>query len=336
MSAPAVESSRGAPRASAAPLVGIVVPTWNRAADAARCLASLAALTYARRRAIVVDNGSRPSERAALRAALADAMTRADAAARADATTLVELPENRGFAAGVNAGLAAAFAAGCDAALVLNDDAEVDSGLLEALLAAAAADPVAGIVAPRVVDTASGAEVSRGERVSLPLLCLPRTWLRVRGGGDAPRRVSGVLGVAFLVSRACYERVGPLAEPFFAYYEEVDYWLRVRAAGMAIVVVPAVRVRHRGFRGFAGGFTPLAAYLKARNLPLVLRRHGGIFDWLAFVPAYAALLAASAAGYALRGGGTTVIAAMLRGARDAWHGRGGPPPAELVPPAAAA
>jgi len=42
--------------------------------------------------------------------------------------------------------------------------------------------------------------------------------VRVRGAARAPYRVSGVLGAAFLVTRACWERVGALAEPFFAYY----------------------------------------------------------------------------------------------------------------------
>src|SRR5205085_11074327 len=105
------------------------------------------------------------------------------------AATVIELPENRGFAAAVNIGVASAFAAACDAVLVLNDDAEVDPGLLEALVAAAAADPVAAVVAPRIVDAESGREVSRGERVHVPLLCLPRTWLRVRGVQRAPYRV---------------------------------------------------------------------------------------------------------------------------------------------------
>src|SRR5438552_1103890 len=145
-------------------LVAIVVPTWNRAGEAARCVASLTRLRHARRRTIVVDNGSRAAERAALRSALA-----ADPGA-----TLLELPENRGFAAAVNAGLEAAFRDGCDAVLVLNDDAEVDADLLDVLLAAARADPAAGILAPCVVDLESGREVSRGERVRLPLLCLPR------------------------------------------------------------------------------------------------------------------------------------------------------------------
>jgi GT2 family glycosyltransferase len=308
------------------PLVGIVVPTWNRAADAANCLSSVAGLTYRRRRVFVVDNGSVPAERAALRAALAG-----DAEGGA---ALIELPENRGFAAAVNAGLAAAFDAGCGAALVLNDDAEVEPDLLDLLLAGIGVDPAAGVVAPCVHDAASGREVSRGERVSVPLVCWPRTWLRVRRAATTPYRVSGVLGVAFLLTRACWAEVGGLAEPFFAYYEEVDYWLRVRAAGFAIVVVPAARVRHRGFRGFKGGFTPLAAYLKARNLPLLVRRNGSALDWAAFLPAYLVLLAASAAGYAWRAHGGDVVAAMLRGARDAWHAAAGPPPAALVPPTA--
>jgi len=308
-----------------APLVGIVVPTWNRAADAARCVASLGRLAYPRRRVVVVDNGSRAGERSALAARLA----------AEPSVTLVTLPENRGFAAAVNAGLDASLAAGCDAVLVVNDDAEVESDLLDVLVVAWRGDPAAGVVAPRVVDADSGLEVSRGERVRVPLLCVPRTWLRVRKHARAPYRVSGILGVAFLLTRTCIERVGPLAEPFFAYYEEIDYWLRVRAAGLAIVLAPAASVRHRGFRGFAAGFTPLAAYLKARNLPLVLRRHGSVLDWLVFVPSYVVLLAASALGYALRRDGAVVVRALVRGARDAWRAPDGPPPAALVPPVAA-
>jgi GT2 family glycosyltransferase len=317
--------------ATPGPLVGIVVPTWNRAADAASCLASVARLAYRRRRVFVVDNGSVPAERSALRAALAAA----PAGGAEAAPTVIELPENRGFAAAVNAGLAAAFEAGCSAALVLNDDAEVAPDLVDLLVAGIGLDPAAGVLAPCVLDADSGREVSRGERVSVPLVCWPRTWLRVRHAASTPYRVSGVLGVAFLLTRACWTEVGGLAEPFFAYYEEVDYWLRVRAAGFAIVVVPTARVYHRGFRGFKGGFTPLAAYLKARNLPLLVRRNGGPLDWAAFVPAYLVLLGVSAAGYAWRAHGGAVVAAMLRGARDAWHASAGPPPAALVPPTAA-
>ena len=265
---------------------------------------------------VVVDNGSRPAEREALAAGLAG---------RAN-VELVTLPENRGFAGAVNVGLATAFARGAGAVLVLNDDAEVPPELLVELTAALRADARAGIVAPRILDAATGREVSRGERVWMPLVCLPRTWLRVRGERQAPYAVSSVLGVAFLVTRACFERLGGLDEGFFAYYEEVDYCLRARAAGIAIVVAPSAAVRHEGFRGFASGFTPLAAYLKARNLPLLMRRHAGPLAWLLFVPTYAAMLLASIAGYVARGEASAVVAAIARGVLDGCRGRSGPPP----------
>ena len=297
--------------------IAIVVPTWNRPASAVAAVASLARLAGERHFTIVVDNGSRPGERDALEAALAG---------RSD-VQLIALPANRGFAGAVNVGLGAAFARGAAAVLVLNDDAEVDPDLLTVLTAAVRADASVGIVAPRVVDATSGAEVSRGERVWLPLVCLPRTWLRVRGAATAPYAVASVLGVAFLVTRACFERIGGLEESFFAYYEEVDYCLRARAAGFRVMVAPGSAVRHEGFRGFAGGFTPLAAYLKARNLPLLLRRHGSPLAWVLFAPTYAAMLAASAAAYIARGETAGVVPAIVRGAADGIRARSGPPPA---------
>src|SRR5882724_11470220 len=151
--------------------VGVVVPTWNRAASALRCVGSLHAGTDAGHFVVVVDNGSSATEREALLAGTA---------ARAG-VEVVALPENRGFAGAVNVGLAAVFARGAAVALVVNDDAEVAPDVLMLLLAAARRETAAGILAPRVVDSVSGREVSRGERVILPLLCVPRTWLRVRG-----------------------------------------------------------------------------------------------------------------------------------------------------------
>jgi GT2 family glycosyltransferase len=299
-----------------APPIGIVVPTWNRAASAIGAVAALERLTYPARFVVVVDNGSRADERAALAAALDGR----------DRVSLRVLPENRGFAGAVNVGLADAFGRGAAAVLVVNDDAEVAPDVLTELVAAARA-PDVGIVAPRVLDAATGREVSRGERVWVPLVCLPRTWLRVRNAAAEPFAVGSVLGVAFLVTRACFDRIGGLEESFFAYYEEVDYCLRARAAGFRIVVAPAATVRHEGFRGFASGFTPLAAYLKARNLPLLVRRHAGPFGWALFAPTYVAMLAASAAGYVVRGQAGEVVPAIGRGVADALRARGGPPPA---------
>jgi hypothetical protein len=304
--------------------VGIVIPTWNRAASAARCLKAIAHGSDANRCTVVVDNGSCADERAALEAA----------AAGYDRVEVIALPANRGYAGAVNVGLEAVFARNVGAALVVNDDAELEPGALSALRGYAERDMTAGIIAPIVLDERGKAEVSRGERVVLPLLCAPRRWLRVRGVDARPYQVSGVLGVAFLMTRECFANVGALTEDFFAYYEEVDYWLRTRAAGLRLVVVPAARVRHAGFRGFTAGFSPLAAYLKTRNLPLLARRRAALRDWLVFLPTYLLLVAGSIAAY-VRRGRFDVVRALVRGLVDGIRGRTGAPPAHLLAAAAA-
>ncbi len=121
------------------------------------------------------------------------------------------------------------------------------------------------------------------------------------------------MGCALLVSRACFEAVGGFSEEIAVYYEDVDFCLSARARGFGAVIDPRAVVRHDGLRGFASGLTPWAAYLKARNPWLVVRRHGGAAALAAFVPVYTAMIAASAAGYAVRGR-RDVVAALRRGA----------------------
>ena len=69
-----------------------------------------------------------------------------------------------------------------------------------------------------------------------------------------------------------------------------------------------------------------AAYLKARNPWLLLRRRGGPGSWLTFIPTYAALVVTSAALYALQGR-LDVVRAMARGAAAGFGGATDPPPA---------
>src|SRR5262249_31685217 len=175
-------------------------------------------------------------------------------------------------------------------------------------------DPTAGIVGPRVVDLRHPEHVlSAGERHTLPLLCIPRTLVRYRGPLDRPYVVSGIMGCAMLVTRDCFEAVGGFSEEIAVYYEDVDFCLWAYARGFRALVEPRAVVVHDGLRGFASGLTPWAAYLKARNPWLVVRRHGGTGALLAFVPLYAAMVASSAAAYALRGRGD-VVRALVRGA----------------------
>jgi len=282
-----------------------VVVTWQGGTVTDRCVASLLASDAPPDAVWVVDNASGAAERARLAARWGGT----------PAVRLLFLDDNRQFAGGMNAGAAAALAAGAERILFLNNDTVLAPDALRLLGAALDAAPDAGIAGPLVRDLAAPARVlSAGERHSLPLLCIPRTLLRPRRTTGGPHAVDGIMGCAMLVTRACYQAVGGYAEDIAVYYEDVDFCLAARGRGFRLLLVPAASVLHDGLRGFAAGLTPWAAYLKARNPWLLLRRRGTPATWVAFVPTYAAMLAASAALYALRGE-RAVVRALGRGAR---------------------
>ncbi|MBI4517285.1 MAG: glycosyltransferase family 2 protein [Deltaproteobacteria bacterium] len=294
--------------------VGVVTASWNGGAHTDRCIASVREQALAACRIFLVDNASGAAERARLHAAYGSD----------DAIELIDLPENRGYAGGNNVGIERALHAGADYVLVLTQDATLAPGALARLLQAARQYPAAGILGPRVVDRQTGREQSRGERIVLPLLCLPRTLLRHRGHRREPYPVSGLLGCALLLTRRCLDGVGAFDPEFFAYYEEVDLCLRARRAGFELRCVPQALVTHDGLRGFGSGFTPLSAELKSRNLLQLVRKHGRWRDWLGFWPLYAALIASSMAWYAAQGR-REIVRALGRGVRQGWYGETGGP-----------
>lgn len=287
---------------SPGPVAAIVVT--HDGLDAVRaCVASLRASRGVELRTIVVDNASRPENRAILEREFRGLPD----------VELILLPENRHFAGGVNAGAERAIAAGAGFLLVLNDDTEVEPDCVALLVDAAVRHPDAGLVGPALLDVRDrDRALSLGERYSTWSLAVPRSLLRVRDPGDGtPYRVGGIMGSAVLVTRECFLRTGPYREDLLVYYEEVDFCLRARRVGFRPLLVPSAIVRHDGMRGYASGLTPYAARLKTRNQVILVRDHGSLLDKVAFAPIFAALVGASAALYAARG-----ESAVVRALRD--------------------
>lgn len=210
--------------------IDVVVPVYGNWRLSSACLDSLAAQTVPSR-VIVVDDGS-PDDSAAR---LAGAQPWAE---------ILALPENRGFAAACNAGIAHGSG---DIVVLVNNDVEADPGLLEALAAALQAAPRAGSAVPLLtrpdgrVDaygltadpTMAGFVRSAGASVEDAL----------SGGGH---RLLGPYGAVAAFRRSALEEVGVLDEGIFMYGEELDLALRLSTAGWSTVAVPEARGVHLG------------------------------------------------------------------------------------------
>jgi GT2 family glycosyltransferase len=299
---------------SEAPRVAVIVLSWNGREDTLACLGSVSRSTYRPLDLVCVDNGSSDGSADAVAAAFPEAR-------------LVRLPQNLGFAGGMNAGLHAALEAGADAVLTLNNDMVVDSRFVEPLVDALAADPLAAAACSQV------------------LFADPPDRVWYAGARWRPRRGhhgrhSGYGGPplddatpAFVTERACagamlspraaLERVGVFDESLFAYAEDVDWSLRAREVGLHVLVVPASVVRHRVSAASGGESSPGTIYYGLRNGLVVAERHvplGRVGTALRRAEA----VAASTAQVLRAGRRREGLLAVLQGWRDARRRRLGP------------
>lgn len=160
---------------------------------------------------------------------------------------------NAGFSASNNRGIERSS---CEFVLLLNPDAELQTGSLEALVAAARTDQRIGVVGPLVLG--SGGLVQPGSFGSFPTLArrmglgFSRALHRLAGRQDASPRVPGVrtdvdwvTGACMLVRRTAIDDAGPMDEAFFLYYEDIEWCHRMRDHGWRVVLEPSARCVHR-------------------------------------------------------------------------------------------
>jgi N-acetylglucosaminyl-diphospho-decaprenol L-rhamnosyltransferase len=133
--------------------------------------------------------------------------------------------------------------------LLLNEDAELRPGAIEALTAALEADPRAGVAGSRLYgpDGAPSPCAWRLPGVGTALaqaLFLHRLFVTQSGRGPGARRVGWVQSSAMLVRRDAAEQVGYLDPAFFVYSDETDFCKRLGDAGWEILHVPEARAVH--------------------------------------------------------------------------------------------
>jgi GT2 family glycosyltransferase len=229
-----------------------VVLNWNGGADTLAALRSLDGIET-----ICVDNAS------------TDGSDRT-VAEQLPSVELLRTGANLGFAGGNNVGIKRALERGADWVLLLNNDATAEPGLAAALADAATARPDAGLLACKILLEDGQTVQYAGATFNARLGYSGRV---ATSGPDVLRDVDRADGAALAVSRAAAERAGLLDETLFLYVEDVEWSLRVRRAGFAVVLVPAARVRHKGSAATGGRASTANLYYDTRNSIVVSERH---------------------------------------------------------------
>lgn len=253
---------KAAPNAS----VAIIVVNWNGYEFTRNCLQSLARISQPDFQVILVDNASEDDSSTKLRAEFSH-------------LTLLESEQNLGFTGGNNLGIAHALAEGYDYLLLLNNDTEVEPDFISLCLATLQEDPGIAAVQPlmyylhdkKTVWNAGG-EYRKWMGASISLTQRPIS--------DRPYFTEWITGCCILVKAEVVREVGPLDDRYFAYFEDVDWSLRMRNAGYMLQVVPSAVIYHEAGAslkskksGKEGRLNPKIHYLNSRNQIFQLRKH---------------------------------------------------------------
>ena len=229
---------------------------------------------------VVVDNASCDGSADQI----ADWITAQPAGAR---VTLVRSERNTGFSGGHNLGIAAVKA---DHYLILNSDALLRPGFLLHILAAADANPQAGLVSPQL-ETDDGdiqvscfrfhspfSELIRGAASGPVTKALQRHVVPLLPPAD-PAAVEWASFACILLRGTMVEQIGPMDEGYFLYFEDTAYCLHARRAGWRIVQEPrAVAVHYQGGSGPVEALTAarkrLPAYYYSARTRFFYQAHG--------------------------------------------------------------
>jgi GT2 family glycosyltransferase len=250
----------------------VLIVNYKTYGDLDAALASIEACTRPADEVIVCDQLSDPERRVPL-------------AAKFPRVRWIARDDNLGFAAGVNR---AAEASSAPYLLLVNPDARLEPGVIDALADWLDRHPSVGIVGPRVLNADGTLQASARRFPSLSTAIAGRsTWLTrrfpnnpltrrnlVARTADEPVAVDWLAGSCLMTRRDLFDRLGGLDEGFFVYWEDADFAKRAAALGFTSVYLPSVQISHVGGRGAAHSPAPSIRAFH-RSAYRMFRKHAG-------------------------------------------------------------
>lgn len=239
------------------PKVYIVTINWNGLKDTLECLESLRTIDYKNFETVVIDNGSNDNQAATIKQ-------------KFPKIKLIKNQRNQGFTGACNQGIKLALKEGADYVLLLNNDTIVTKDFLAKIVEFYESSPDAGMVSPVVLYNDRKTIWFAGAKIQLGIVRHINKALSLKDlKSKQPFETRFVPGAALLVSTKLIKQIGPLDDKYFAYYEDIDWCYRAKAAGYSSYVVPQTVIYHKKSASTGEGHrskrNKIPAYYLARN-----------------------------------------------------------------------
>ena len=252
------------------PKIAIIIINWNTFQLTFNCLKSLEACSYNNKSFFLVDNGSIDGSGDKI-------------ALEFPEVNYIKNEKNEGFTGANNLALKAILEQDFDYVLLLNNDTEVKPNFLSLLEAKMNSDDKLAATQPLILNFKNRDTIWNAGGSFNTFFGLTKT--RLKGMIFNPQlnietSTQWITGCCILVKTSVVKQVGLLDNRFFAYFEDVDWSIRMTNLGYKLAVVPESIIYHhtsgstkKNNASNEGNLSPYAHFLNVRNHIYLIKKH---------------------------------------------------------------
>ena len=249
--------------------VAVIIVNWKKYDITSSCIESILNSTNSNFKIILVDNESDNKKVKNFK--------------YRNEIKIIQNKKNEGFSKANNIGIDYALKNNFDYTILINNDTIVEKNLIEVLLKTAQAKNFS-VVQPLILKY-NGKEIwNAGGRINY-FFGNFITRKKVGNSLNSSHELTEWLtGCCCLFKTKIFKEIGKLDESFFAYYEDVDFSLRLKKHGYKIGFTSKTHIYHyESFSSISnnskgGKLSPYIHYLNIRNHILILKKHSYLFN----------------------------------------------------------
>jgi len=257
------------------PSIAIIVINWNSYSYTFDCITSLKKCKYSNFKIILVDNGSNDFSIEQLSEDF-------------KGLDIIKNKSNLGFTGGNNIGISKALNEKFDYVMLLNNDTIVNSEFLSFLVRRLENENKLGAIQPLILQIEDKTKVWNAGGRFFRLIGLPNVidkGKNIKSINSNNYYSEWISGCCIMLKSKVIREVGLLDNSFFAYYEDVDWSLRIKNEGYLLGIDYKSKIYHHesgssksSSKSSEGFLNPMVHYYNFRNHIKLIKKHRNYFN----------------------------------------------------------
>ena len=251
--------------------IAVIIINWKKNDFTLNCINSVLKSSYKNFKIILIDNESQNSF--------------PDEINKSEKIQIIKNENNEGFSRANNQGIKYSIKNGFEYVLLLNNDTQIKNDLIDCLIQQSSTLNQK-IIQPLILNYDGTKIWNAGGKINnffgtFETLKKGKSFKNFKSDKNLTEWFTGC---CVLIKSEIFNHVGYFDERFFAYYEDVDYSIRLKKMGYSIALMTNSYLQHyesassKTINKSEGNLSPYVHYLNIRNHILILKKHSKSFD----------------------------------------------------------